>query len=85
MRTTDTQGYAVFTPPRPEGAVPEDLANYNVLLDVDSFEHEDCTLVVAPLSQYGTLVQIGLRVWSTPPEFHTAHVNELWMMVDSCE
>ena len=85
VRTTDTQGYAVFRPSRPEGAVPEDLANYNVLVDVESFEYDGCTLAVAPLSEYGNVVQIGPRVWSTPPEFHNAHIAELWMMVESCE
>lgn len=84
MRTTDTQGYAVFRPSRPEDIPPEENVIYSVLVDVESFEYEGCTLVVAPSSQYGNVVTIGPRVSTTPPEFHNAHMAELWMMVESC-
>lgn len=84
LMSTDREGYAVFTPSRPEGMAPEGNANYNVLLNVESFEYEGCTLVVAPVSEYGRSVTIGPRVSTTPPEFHNAHIAELWMMVESC-
>ena len=83
LESTDGEGYAVFTPPRPEGAAPEDNANYNVMLDVEFVEYDGCTLVAAPASEYGDVVQIGLRNRHTAPEFHNAHIAELWMMVES--
>lgn len=84
LSSTDREGYAVFTPSRPEGAAPDGNANYNVLLNVESFEYEGCSLAVAPVSEYGDVVQIGLRNRYTDPEFHNAHIAELWMMVESC-
>ena len=84
LQNTDEEGYAVFTPSRPDGTVPEDNVSYNVLVDLESVQYDGCTLVVHFVSEYGNVVNIGPRVSTTPPEFHNAHVAELWMMVESC-
>ena len=85
--TSDSDGYAVFHDlPRPEELIGYgETMLYRVMLDVESVEYEGCTLVVAYASQHGSAVQIAHRVPTTPPEYHNAHITELWMRVDSCE
>ena len=83
LDSTDREGYAVFRPSRPEGKVPEDNVIYNVILDVDSVQYKGCALVVAPPSQYGSVVEIGPRYRYTEPEDHKAHIAELWMILDN--
>ena len=78
LRTTDTQGYAVFRPARDEP--PEVSLRYIATLDVDSFEYRGCTLVIDTVSKYGDVVSLGPRIWSTPPEYHNEHIAELWMV-----
>ena len=82
---TDSDGYVVFNNlPRREHtgyyATGDDY--YWLFVDADSVEYDGCTIRQSVNAGY---FQIGPRVPTTPPRFHSAHIAEIWMVVESCD
>lgn len=74
IQTTDSDGYAIFP--------GLEAGSYLFLSDVREVRKDGCILYLRDVD--GGVIQIAQRIPSTLPEFHNAHVNELWFLTDSC-